>query len=138
MFQRDDSQGGIYVDTAQVYSWKQNTSVFYTEMAQKQAVQRRFFTAVARAYPGVPEAHNPPTSWAHLGTTTTMTALEAGTMTLYNTADGCPPTTLGGTTYKNPWTFNPSDTPKWQYHDNSQNYCIRSFIMNLSPEVSQL
>ena len=49
-----------------------------------------------------------------------MTALDMGTITLYNTADGCP-TSLG---YQNPWTFNENGQSgkKWSYTKNVNNY----------------
>ncbi|MBX7157111.1 MAG: hypothetical protein K1X66_01810 [Verrucomicrobiae bacterium] len=35
IFQRDDTDGGIYVDTKQVYSWKENNTVAIEELDQK-------------------------------------------------------------------------------------------------------
>ena len=82
LFQRDDTAGGIYVDTQQVYNWQSNTQVFYQEMIEKQAAQQRFFNAVAAAYPNIPAAQSPPSGFTFPGTITAMTALEAGTITL--------------------------------------------------------
>jgi alpha-tubulin suppressor-like RCC1 family protein len=122
-----DTPLGVSASTSEVYSWRNNAMTFYLELAEKQATQQRFFNAVAAAYPSNSEAQAPPTSFTHPGTSTTMTALEAGTVTLYNGAGGCPTTTLGGTTYQNPWTFDPNrpSGQKWRYDANSYNYLYK-------------
>jgi hypothetical protein len=128
IFQRDDTGGGIYVTTEQVYDWIENTSVALTELNSKQSTQQRFFSAVAAAYTNDAEAQTPPASYpAYTGSSTTMTALDMGTITLYNGAAGCPTSTIGGTTYQNPWTFNENGQSghKWQYTPNANNYLYK-------------
>lgn len=121
MFQRDPTGGGIAVTTAQVYSWQTNTQVAITELQSKQAAQQRFFNAVANAYPNDPEAQNPPSSYpAYPGSSTNMSALDMGTITLYNSA-------AGGTHelgFTNPWYFNENGSSghKWSYTPNVNNY----------------
>jgi hypothetical protein len=120
IFQRDATGGGIPVTTAQVYSWQTNTQVAIQELQTKQAAQQRFFNAVANAYPNDPEAQNPPTGPAYPGSPTTMSALDMGTITLYNSARGCPHE-LG---FQNPWYFNENGSSghKWSYTANVNNY----------------
>ena len=135
MFQRDTSKGGPPSLTAEVWNWKQNIAAGITELGSKQTVQQRFFDAVKAQYSDTTKYptgtyEDPPASFYPQGTGTTMSALEAGTMTLYNGAGGCPTTTLTdpttgkATTYQNPWVFDPNGPTgyKWSFYPNNNNY----------------
>jgi hypothetical protein len=102
-------------------------STFYGELAEKGEAQQRFFNAVATAYPNDAEAQSPPTLFTPSNCITSLTAFEAGMITLYNGAAGCPVTNLGGIQYQNPWTFDPMQPTgqKWQYHPNEYNYLFK-------------
>lgn len=136
IFQRDDTGGGIYVDTDQVYSWAVNTSVAMNELASKQALAQAYFTAVQRTYPTQYQA--PPdnlTNWGKPGdpaTSTTLTALQAATITLYNGASVSVLLQDGGTNNGSPtysryiscWRFNPNAASgsRWTFVPNGNDY----------------
>lgn len=117
-----DKPLGVSANTEEVYNWQLNLNKFYQEMDEKIAVQQNFVSKIAAAYPTDTDAQNPPTTTLY---GTSISALAAGAITLYNGAGGCPYTTIGGVQYQNPWTFNhspPAGQPKWQYTKNEQDY----------------
>jgi hypothetical protein len=116
-------------NTAQTYDWHANVQRALAIYGDKVAAQLRFFDAVARTYPTDTEAQNPPTSYTPPGTSTSMTAMEAGAVTLYNGAGGCPVSALldengNMVNFQNPWQFQPSNPTgqKWTFTPNSNNY----------------
>jgi len=111
----------VSASTEEVYNWQLNLNKFYQEVDEKIAVQQNFFSKVAAAYPTDTDAQNPPTTTLY---GTSISALAAGAITLYNGAGGCPYTTVGGVQYQNPWTFDHTQPSgqKWQYHANEQDY----------------
>lgn len=118
---------GVSANTKEVYSWHANVEKFYAELNEKQAAQQRYFDAIQRTYPSQYQA--PPANFVHPGTSTSMTALEAGIITLYNGVEGCPTASLIGASgkrvvFKNPWKFTPSapSGQRWSYHPNKYNY----------------
>jgi hypothetical protein len=119
-------------NTAQVYDWSANVQAALAILQSKNAAQQRFFDAVARTFPNDADAPHPPASFTPPGTSTSMTALEAGATTLYNGAGGCPTETLLDqnnqmVTFQNPWHFTPTvpSAQKWSYTPNSNNYLFR-------------
>jgi hypothetical protein len=137
LFQRDDTGGGIYVDTDQVYSWAVNTSVAMQELTAKQSLAQDYFTAIQRVNP---TTYEPPpdtnTVWGEPGdpaTSTTLTALQAATITLYNGAPvtvriqdaGSNPPTY--TTYFSCWQFNPNAASghRWTFVPNQNDYVFQ-------------
>jgi hypothetical protein len=116
-----DTPLGVSANTEEVYNWQLNLNKFYQEIDQKIGVQQRFFAAIAAAYPTDTDAQNPPTTTLY---GTSISALAAGAITLYNGAGGCPYTTVGGVQYQNPWTFDHTQPSgqKWVYHANVQDY----------------
>ncbi|MBX7156893.1 MAG: hypothetical protein K1X66_00705 [Verrucomicrobiae bacterium] len=115
----------VTANTKEVYSWKENIDKFYKELKQKKTLMEHFFIAVAAKWPNDQDAKKPPNDWVHPGTTTHMSALEAGTVTLYNGGEGCPTFIVDGVNCSIPWDFNPNRSPKWLYHPNSKNYLYK-------------
>lgn len=131
---KDDGWGIAQLDrpldqrasTEEVYNWKSNIDKFYQELWDakqgKEAVMKRYFKAIKRLHPKKYE--DPPNQFVHPGTSTSMTAMDAGVITLYNGPQGCPKITIDGLTYQNPWSFDPKAPKgsKWKYNPNAYNY----------------
>lgn len=127
-----DKPLGVSANMKEVYSWHANVEKFYAELNEKQAAQQRYFDAVQRTYPSQYQA--PPANFVHPGTSTSVTALEAATVTLYNGVAGCPTASLTGPSgkklvFQNPWKFTPSapSGQRWSYHPNIYN-CLKKVI----------
>jgi chitodextrinase len=130
--QIDKSAEESSATTSQVYDWHANIAEAKIVLQAKASAQQVFFDAVARTYPNDAEAQSAPASFTPPQTSTTLSALEAGMITLYNGAGGCPQSTLIGPsgtniTYRNPWRFLPSNPSgqKWQFSPNTNNYLFK-------------
>lgn len=136
-----DRPFGVSASTAEVYSWHVNIQTFYLELAQKQAFATSYFNALKNYYLPRGKWEEPPTSFVRTGTATSMTALEAATIQLYNGGawlveihngvmlyDG-PYTddSHGGTRYISCWKFHPNKPSgqKWEFKRNQNNYVYK-------------
>lgn len=120
------------IPRSQIWNWQKNVDAYIDIVktggsAAKGSVMDRFFAAVARTYPNDSEAQIPPTSHSFDGGS--YDAWEAGSITLYNGAAGCPSSRLKNASGKkssfyNPWTYDDSKPigSRWQYHKNINNY----------------
>jgi hypothetical protein len=125
LFQRDATGGGIAVTTGQVYNWQTNTQVAIQELDQKWTSADRILRYFRNRYGNQPGWVEPPQSYTI--SNSQFSAWDLATMVLYNHVTGCPQSTVtndqgNSTTVTFPWTFNPNGNPKWQFHDNDENY----------------
>jgi acyl-CoA synthetase (AMP-forming)/AMP-acid ligase II len=129
MFQRDDTNNGIYVDTRQVYGWTQNVQVAIPEVDQKWTTADRILRYFRNKYGAKPGWEEPPQSWA-ISNSMNFSAWDLATIILYNGSTGCPQSEIlndGGQkiTVTFPWTFDASRTPKWSFTDNVNGYATK-------------
>lgn len=87
IFQRDDTEGGIYVDTNQVYSWKINSDVsIQQELPEKWQNANGYLTGLQTAYP-TQYNQDPPPSYT-TGNGIPFSAQDTLTIERYNGAHG--------------------------------------------------
>lgn len=125
IFQRDGTDGGIAVDTNQVYNWQSNTLVAKQELDQKWTAADRILRYFRNKYEGQSGWEEPPQSYPI--SNSRFSAWDLATMILYNHVTGCPSSPVTddnghSVTVTFPWTFNPNRTPKWKFNDNDENY----------------
>jgi hypothetical protein len=111
--------------TDEVWNWKSNVSGALQRMERKETDAQSYFNAVQRTYTN--EWEIPPTSYIPPGCSTSLTALEAATLQLFNggavredllTPYGTPDL------YTSCWRFLPNNPSgqRWEFVANSENY----------------
>jgi hypothetical protein len=117
---------GIRASTNEVYNWRANIDKFFQELVEKESFQQIVLSAYMATFPNTPA---PPNNFTPPDCVTVYTALEAGTMQLYNggakivrVANG-QIVGAGGVAYPTAWTYNPNGG--WVFHRNRNNYVRR-------------
>lgn len=136
------------VSTDVVWNWETNVEAALNIMDEKRTIAEQFFSLMQNNYGNSPDWESPPTTFVPPGTHTSMSPVDADTITLYNGAGGCNAARLwvdqetgqeilkiGGTCPKgaNPipinscWRFNPhaSTGNKWKCIPNSNNFLYK-------------
>ncbi len=127
-----DSIRGTPVTTQEVYDWQANVASGIAMLDQAKADAQAYFDAVERTYPA--QWEDPPSAYTPEDATTSLTALEAATIQLYNGAsqvrsldDG-----VGGqAVYRSCWEFdeNAPAGQRWVFVANPNDY-VKSVIYN--------
>jgi len=122
--------------TDKVWSWKSNVSAGLQAISTKQTAAESYFNAVQRTYPS--EWESPPVSYTPPSCSTSLTAVEAATIQLFNggavTADLL--NQFGTTnTYASCWKFLPNNSSgnRWQFVPNQNDYVKQVIVEHENP-----